>query len=62
MDQFFNQSYFKYTFGLKMINEKKFENLFGLPTRNPNDEITQTHCNIALAIQKVTEDIILKLS
>ena len=40
-----------------MINEKKFENLFGLPTRNPNDEITQTHCNMALAIQKVTEDI-----
>lgn len=58
---FLNQSYFKYTFGLKMINEKKFENLFGLPTRNPNDEITQTHCNMALAIQKVTEDIILKI-
>ena len=51
---FLNQSYFNYTFGLKMINDKKFKTLFGLSRRNSDDEITQTHCNIALAIQKVT--------
>ncbi len=59
---FLNQSYFNYTFGLKMINDKKFEDLFGLSRRNPNDEITQTHCNLALAIQRVTEDIIIKIA
>ncbi len=59
---FLNQSYFNYTFGLKMINDKKFKTLFGLSRRNSDDEITQTHCNIALAIQKVTEEIIVKMA
>lgn len=58
---FLNQDYFKYTFGLKMINEKKFKNLFHMTTRKENDEITQTHCNLALAIQNVTEEIIIKM-
>jgi carbamoyltransferase len=58
---FLNQSYFKYTHGLKMINDAKFERLFGVKTRNEDDEITQTHCNISLAIQKVTEEIMIKI-
>ena len=28
-----NQKYFKYTYGLRMINEKKFNDLFGIKTR-----------------------------
>ena len=59
---FLNQSYFNYTFGMKMINDKRFKNLFGLSRRNSNDEITQTHCNMALAIQKVAEEIIIKMA
>ena len=59
---FLNQSYFNYTFGMKMINDKRFKNLFGLSRRNSNDEITQTHCNMALAIQKVAEEIIINMA
>ncbi len=58
---FLNQNYFKYTHGLRMIKENKFKHLFGFSTRKEEEEITQTHCNIALAIQRVTEEIIIKM-
>ena len=58
---FLNQKYFKYTYGLRMIKESKFKYLFGLKSRKEKDEITQTHCNLALAIQKVTEEIVIKM-
>ena len=56
-----NQKYFKYTYGLRMINEKKFNDLFGIKTRKEEENITQTHCNLALAIQNITEEIVLKM-
>ena len=58
---FLNQKYFKYTYGLRMIKEKKFKEIFGLNTRKEEEEITQIHCNIALAIQKVTEEIVINM-
>ena len=58
---FLNQKYFKYTYGLRMIKENKFKSLFGFNTRKEQEEITQTHCNMALAIQKVTEEIVIKM-
>ena len=48
--------------GLKMINEKKWINLFGFEKRNEQDSIEQHHCDLALAIQTVTEEIILKMA
>ncbi|WP_440919703.1 carbamoyltransferase family protein [Candidatus Pelagibacter sp.] len=57
-----DQSYFNYATGLTMIN-KKFENLFGQKVRNPkNEKITQFHMDIAASIQKVTEDIMIKIA
>ncbi len=58
---FLNQKYFKYTHGLRMINDKRFNKLFGMSTRKEDEEITQKHCNLALAIQKVTEEIIINM-
>ncbi len=58
---FLNQKYFKYTYGLRMINENKFKGLFGFNTRKEEEEITQTHCNMALAIQMVTEEIVINM-
>lgn len=58
---FLNQKYFKYTYGLRMIKEKSFKSLFGFHTRKEEEEITQTHCNMALAIQMVTEEIVIKM-
>jgi len=57
-----NQNYFNYATGLTMTNEK-FHNLFGQKPRNPiNERLTQFHMDIAASIQKVTEDIMIKLS
>ncbi len=54
--------YFSYTTTLKMIPIPKWESLFNIKKRNPEENIEQQHCNIALAIQKVTEEIILKIA
>ena len=57
-----DQSYFNYATGLTMTN-KKFNNLFGQKPRDPkNEKITQFHMDIAASIQKVTEEIMIKLS
>ncbi len=56
-----NQDYFNYTTGLSMTNEK-FHNLFGQKPRDSKKEkITQFHMDIASSIQKVTEDIMIKI-
>jgi carbamoyltransferase len=56
-----DQSYFNYAIGLTMTN-KKFENLFGQKVRDSrNEKLTQFHMDIAASIQKVTEDIMIKL-
>ena len=56
-----DQSYFNYATGLTMTN-KKFDNLFGQKPRDPNKEkLTQFHMDIAASIQKVTEEIMIKL-
>jgi len=57
-----NMKYFKYATGLRMTYHKKWEKLFGIPVRNPEDELKQDHMNLALAIQLVTEEIVLKLA
>ncbi|MDA8841675.1 carbamoyltransferase [Candidatus Pelagibacter bacterium] len=56
-----DQTYFNYATGLTMTN-KKFNNLFGQKVRDPKKEkLTQFHMDIAASIQKVTEDIMIKL-
>lgn len=55
-------SYFNYCTGLTMTNQK-FANLFGAPVRDPaKDLLTPFHMNIAASIQKVTEEVMLRLS
>ena len=57
-----DQKYFNYATGLTMTNDK-FNNLFGSKPRNPqNEKITQFHMDIAASIQKVTEEIMIKLA
>jgi len=56
-----DQNYFNYATGLTMTNNK-FHNLFGKKPRDPKKELlTEFHMDIAASIQKVTEDIIIKL-
>ena len=57
-----NQKYFNYATGLTMTNNE-FNNLFGQKRRDPNNEkLTQFHMDIAASIQKVTEEIMIKLA
>jgi carbamoyltransferase len=57
-----NMDYFEYATGLKMANEEKWTQLFGVPRRKPESEISQVYMDMALAIQQVTEDIVLRLA
>lgn len=57
-----NQDYFDYATGLKMIREKRWARLFSFPVRPPESDIEQHHCNLAMAIQKVTEEIVKKMA
>jgi carbamoyltransferase len=54
-------SYFDYTTGLKMTN-KKFHQLFKKDPRKPESPITQFEMDIAASIQRVTEEIVIKLA
>ena len=57
-----DQKYFNYATGLTMTNSN-FSKLFGEKPRNPeNQKLTQFHMDIAASIQKVTEEIMIKLS
>ena len=55
-----DQSYFDYSTGFKMTNEK-FSKLFKKEARKPETRIQKFHMDIAASIQKVTEKIILKI-
>ena len=53
--------YFNYATGLTMTN-KKFSDMFGQKVRNPEkDLLTQFHMDIAASIQKITEEIVLRI-
>ncbi len=56
-----DMSYFDYATGLTMTN-KKFNKLFGGPPRQSEAELTQREMDLAASIQKVTEEIVVKLA
>ena len=56
-----NLEYFDYCTGLTMTNER-FAELFGGHARRAEEPLTQKHMDLAASIQKVTEDIMLKLT
>jgi carbamoyltransferase len=55
-----NMNYFNYCQGLTMTNGK-FNKLFGGPPRKPEKKITQREMDIAASVQKVTEEIMLRI-
>jgi len=57
-----NMKYFEFATDLTMTNDQRWQALFGIPRRNSESEIHQEHMNLALAIQEVTELILLKLA
>ncbi|MFL2897596.1 MAG: carbamoyltransferase [Candidatus Pelagibacter sp.] len=56
------QEFFDYATGLKMTNEK-FHKLFGKePRKSEIEKLTQFHMDIASSIQKVTEEVMIKMT
>lgn len=56
-----NLKYFDFQNGRKMINNR-FEKLFEMPRREPESEITRFYMDIAASIQKVTEEIVIRIA
>lgn len=56
-----DMSYFDYCTGLTMTN-RRFDALFGGPPRKPESYLVQRDLDLAASIQKVTEEVVVKLA
>jgi carbamoyltransferase len=56
-----NLGYFNYCTGLTMTNGK-FDSLFDGPVRKPEELLTQRHMDVAASVQKVLEEIVLRIT
>ncbi len=56
-----NMKYFNYATGLTMTNGQ-FDRLFGAPPRRAESDLTQREMDIAASVQKVTEEVVLRLA
>lgn len=57
-----NMSFFTYTHKLRMVDIRQWEKLFGIPAIREGIPIRDAHCNLALAIQLVTEEIVILMA
>lgn len=53
--------YFDFATDLKMTNSR-FDKLFGGPPRKPESPLTQREMDLAASVQKITEEVVLKLA
>ena len=53
---------FTFMYADRMVKDNRWQRLFGIPKRKPNEPLTSTHANLALAIQDVAEEIMLKMA
>jgi len=56
-----NMEYFEFATGLKMYNQKKWEQLFGIASLKFDSTLDQVYADLALAAQSVVEDVVFKL-
>jgi carbamoyltransferase len=59
---FLRQEYFSYATGLRMVPDRKWEALFGFGRRKEDGPLEQEYCDMALAVQMVTEEVVLRLA
>ena len=57
-----NMEYFGFATSLEMTRNKRWEKLFGVPKRAPESAITQEYIDLAMAIQHLTEMIVVRLA
>jgi carbamoyltransferase len=57
-----NQKYFSYATGLRMVPDRKWESLFSMKKREAETELQQEHCDLALAFQEFTEEVVMRMA
>lgn len=57
-----NMRYFRFLTHLRMTDDRRWQQLFGLERRLPGAPLTPSHANLAWAIQHVTERVVLRLA
>ncbi len=58
-----NMKYFSYATGFRMYTAEPWTTLFGIPPRTAeSEELEQEYMDLALAMQHVTEDVVLRLA
>jgi carbamoyltransferase len=57
-----NMRNFRFATGLRMVEDRKWSEIFNLERRKPGERISSGHMNLALAIQMVLEEIIFRLA
>ncbi len=57
-----NLRYFRFLTHLRMTDDQRWQQLFGLERRLPEAPLLQSHANLAWAIQHVTERVVLRLA
>ncbi|MCP9199068.1 hypothetical protein MKO06_04055 [Gramella sp. GC03-9] len=56
-----NSAFFEFPVGLRMVDPKKWESLFEIKKRENDDSLEQVHADLALAAQKVLEEILIRM-
>jgi len=57
-----NMDCFNFATGLTMCRNEIWQSLFGMPKRESESDITQPYMDLALAIQQVTEEVVLRMA
>lgn len=57
-----NMDYFDFATGLKMCRNNRWQALFGIARREPESTLGQEYMDMALAVQQVTEEVVLRLA
>ena len=57
-----NMRYFKFATDDRTCNDKKWQALFGIPPRPAESLLTEEHSDMALAIQEITEEAMVRLA
>lgn len=57
-----NMNYFNFATGLTMTNDRKWRQIFGFTRREGETELQSQHMDMALAIQHVIEEIVIRMA
>jgi carbamoyltransferase len=57
-----NMDYYDFATGLTMTRDEGWQRLFGVERREPESDLSQDYMDLALAVQQVTEEVVMRLA